>query len=242
MSVYFLHIPRTSGIFVSHNVVPHLISSGVPHFVSNRTNIDIDTIKNSKYVSGHFARFPIEFMKNPIIYSIIRNPVERWISYFKYTTGLIRTKQEIEEKLDSWLYGDKAELNSNMQSKFITGTIDIDQFNKDIAINISRDLNHRILPVTNGWYLKDYSLNIDHIKNNIHDMNMYTLENHKKFRDDFNNELYKQFGFKTFKNVDKFNESFDIGLKLTNKQLSKIEELNSIDMEIYSYVQKIEKK
>lgn len=242
MSVYFLHIPRTSGIYISHNVVPHLISGGVPHFVSNRTNIDKKVISESKYVSGHFARFPIDLMENPSVYSIIRNPVERYISYFKYTTGLIRTKDEIYSKLESWLYGDKVEINSNMQSKFLTGTVDHNKFNEDIQINISRDLNHRILPVTNGWYLKDYSLNIDKIKENIENINIYTLENHDKFRNDFNEELNKQFGFKTFKNVDKFNQSFDIGIDLTKKQLSRIEELNQVDIEIYNYVQKIEKK
>ena len=44
------------------------------------------------------------------------------------------------------------------------------------------------------------------------------------------------------RDIDKFNQSFDIGLNLTKQQLSRIEELNSIDMELYEYVQKIEKR
>lgn len=242
MSVYFLHIPRTSGTYISNNVLPHLISAGIPHFVSNRTPLYVDQVKNSQYVSGHFGTLPIELMDNPTVYSIVRDPVERYISYFKYTTGLIRSKSEIYKKLDSWLYGDKVETNSNMQSKFLTGKINYEQFNKEVVQNIDLDHNLRISPVSNGWYLENYSLDFKDIKNNIDKINIYTLNNHDSFRKDFNEELKKQFNFTTFKYTDKHNESFNIGLDLTKKQLNRIEELNLIDMEMYEYVRKIEKK
>ena len=242
MSIYFLHIPRTSGIYVNHNVLPHLVSGGVKHFVSNRTHIDLKKIKNSEYVSGHFATTPIDIMNNPIVYSIVRDPVERYISYFKYTTGVIRTKKEIYAKLDSWLYGDKVDINSNMQSKFITGKIDIDKFNSDLQIKNNQNDNYRYLAVSNGWYLKDYSLNIKDIKQNLSNIKIYSLKNNKCFKNDFNNELNKQFGFTTFKIDHKDNSSFNIGIDFTKKQIKKIEELNQVDMELYEYVQKIEKE
>jgi len=242
MSVYFLHIPRTSGIYISNNVLPHLISGGIPHFVSNRTTINTDHIKNCEYVSGHFGRLPIDLMENPIIYSIVRNPIERYISYFKYTTGLIRSKSEIYKKLDAWLYGDKVEVNSNMQSKFLTGKMNYEQFNKDVVVNIDFDQNHRASPVANGWYMEDYSLNINDIIKAINEMNVYTLDNHNAFKKDFNNELKKQFNFTTFKYDDRHNQSHNIGLDLTKKQLKRIEELNLVDMEIYEYVRKNQKK
>ena len=58
----------------------------------------------------------------------------------------------------------------------------------------------------------------------------------------FNNSLNKHFGFKTFKHSDKTNESKDVGISLTKEQIDRIYELNSLDMEVYEYVQKTQKR
>lgn len=242
MSIYFLHIPRTSGVYVNHNVLPYLISKNIEHFVSNRSHIDIQKIQNSQFVSGHFGRMPIEYMDNPTVYSIVRNPIERYISYFKYTTGVIRSKSEIYKKLDSWLYGEKSEINANMQSKFLTGKININNFNLDLNVKNNQNDNYRYLAVNNGWYIENYNLNFSEIKKNIENINIYTLNNNNNFKKKFNDELNKQFGFQTFKLNNKDNSSFNIGIDFTKKQLNKIEELNQVDMELYEYVQKIEKE
>jgi len=132
VSIYHLHIPRTSGIYIKNNVIPHLISNGVEHFISNRSRIDVEKIKQSKFVGGHFGLMPLDYMENPEIFTIVRDPVERFISYFKYTTGPKRAGKEAEEKLDRWLYGEECEMQSNLQSKFLTGKLNIEKFNQDI--------------------------------------------------------------------------------------------------------------
>ena len=150
MSIYHLHIPRTSGIYVKQNILPNLITKKINHFVSNRTFIDIKKIETSEFVGGHFGLMPLDYMNKPTVFSIIRHPLDRFISYFKYTTGLIRSKKEIEEKIESWLYGEQAEIQSNSQAKFLTGKMNIDKFNKNINFFQSS--------VNNNWFIENYSL------------------------------------------------------------------------------------
>lgn len=234
MSIYYLHIPRTAGIYLNNNVLPHLISGGVEHFASNRSYIDKEKIKNSRYVAGHFGLTPIELMDNPIVFTTLRDPVERFISYFNYTTGLVKTKSEAHQKLDYWLYGDQSPIQSNMQSKFLTGYMNFDKFNE--GVNMFQKA------VYEGWYIENYSLDINTVKSNIDLFNCYTLDNHDAFKRDYNLILKKEFGFTTFKYADKANRSHDLGIQLTKSQLNRIQEMNKIDMEAYEYVQTTQKR
>lgn len=235
MSIYHLHIPRTSGIYIKNNVLPHLISGGVEHFISNRTVIDPEKIKSSKFVGGHFGLMPLQYMDNPTVFCMLRDPVERYISYFKYTTTYIKDHEEaVDKKINDWLYGQQAEVQANMQSKFLTGSMNITKFNYGVTMYQNA--------VSNGWFIEDYSLDIDKIKENIDKFNCYTLDNNEAFKNDLNLELEKEFGFNTFKYDDKANESRDIGVVFTEDQIQRIKELNSIDMEIYNYVQETQKR
>jgi hypothetical protein len=234
VSIYHLHIPRTSGIYIKNNVIPHLISNGVEHFISNRSRIDVEKIKQSKFVGGHFGLMPLDYMENPEIFTIVRDPVERFISYFKYTTGPKRAGKEAEEKLDRWLYGEECEMQSNLQSKFLTGKLNIEKFNQDILQFQNT--------VSSGWYLEEYKLDIKNVISSLEKMKAYTLEELDLFKIDLNKSLLKQFGFSTFKHSDKANFSYDIGIKFDKRHINRIEEINLLDMEVYEYVQKIKKE
>jgi hypothetical protein len=234
VSIYHLHIPRTSGIYIKNNVIPHLISNGVEHFISNRSKIDVEKIKQSKFVGGHFGLMPLDYMESPEIFTIVRDPVERFISYFKYTTGPKRAGKEAEEKLDRWLYGEECEMQSNLQSKFLTGKLNIEKFNQDILQFQNT--------VSSGWYLEGYKLDIKNVISSLEKMKAYTLEELDLFKIDLNKSLLKQFGFSTFKHSDKANSSHDIGIKFDKRHINRIEEINLLDMEVYEYVQKIKKE
>ena len=234
MSIYHLHIPRTSGIYIKNNVIPHLISNGVEHCISNRNKIDVEKIKKSRFVGGHFGLMPLDYMDSPEIFTIVRDPVERFISYFKYTTGPIRAGKEAEEKLDRWLYGEECEMQSNLQSKFLTGKLNIEKFNQDILQFQNT--------VSSGWYLEGYKLDIKNVISSLEKMKAYTLEELDLFKIDLNKSLLKQFGFSTFKHSDKANSSYDIGIKFDKRHINRIQEINLLDMEVYEYVQKIKKE
>lgn len=234
MSIYHLHIPRTSGVYIRNNIVPNLISKGIPHFASNRTKIDIETISNSKLVIGHFGRMPLKYMDSPKVFCLLRDPVDRYVSYFKYNTGYRTIKGSAEENLEQWLYKEQSIVQANLQSKFLTGSTNIEEFNKHI--------NYIDSSVNNAWHLEDYSLDIDKIKESICDINIYTMDNYDKFKFDFNEEIKKQFGFTVFKYSDKSNESPEIKVQLDQSHLKRIKELNEIDYEVYEYVQKTQKR
>ena len=234
MSIYHLHIPRTSGVHIRNNVVPYMLSKNVDHFASNRTLIDINKIAKSKFVSGHFGRMPIEKMESPEVFCLLRDPVERFISYFKYTTGYITSKEDAQKNLEMWLYGEQSEKQSNLQSKFLTGSTDIEEFNRNIG-NFDAYIN-------NAWHLQGHSSDIEIIKKSIADINIYTMENYDKFIDDFNSELKKQFGFTSFRYNEKSNESPSIKIDISKADRERIMELNLIDYEVYDYVRSNEKK
>lgn len=234
MSIYHLHIPRTSGIYIKNNVLPHLLSGGVEHFVSNRTEIKVDKLKKSKFVGGHFGLMPLDYMDNPSVFCLLRDPVERFISNFKYILKMTNSIIDPYEEFDIWLNGEQSTVQSNVQSKFLTGKMNLSKFNQRPTIFMNS--------LRNNWFIEDYALDIKVIKNNINFFNCYTMDNHNQFKKDLNEELYKQFNFITFKRDYKSNESPKLNINITKKQIDKIKELNYLDIEVYEYVRKIEKR
>lgn len=234
MSIYHLHIPRTSGVYIRNNIVPDLISKEIPHFASNRTEIDVDHIAKSKFVIGHFGRMPLKYMDSPKVFCLLRDPVERYISYFKYTTGYITSKKAAEQNLENWLYGPQSIIQANLQAKFLTGSTNVKEFNKHIG-NFDAYIN-------NIWHLEEYSLDISHIKEIIKNINIYTMENHETFKSDFNKEIGEQLGLKIFKHKDKANESSSVKVKIDKAHLKRIQEINQLDYEVYDYVKSNEKR
>lgn len=234
MSIYHLHIPRTSGVYIRNNVIPELISKKITHFASNRTEIDAKHIAKSKFVIGHFGKMPLKYMDSPKVFCLLRDPIDRYISYFKYTTGYITSEKDAKNNLEHWLYGPQSETQSNLQSKFLTGSTNIEEFNKHLG-NFDAYID-------NAWHLEECNLNIENIKNFIKEINIYTLENYDVFKKDFSKEVYDQFAIKPFKYSDKVNESPKIKVDIDKAHLKRIRELNELDYEVYDYVKSIKKR
>jgi len=224
--IYHLHIPRTSGIYVKNFVVPHLHSRSIKHFCSNISYIDLEFIKDCQYVSGHFGLMPISQIPNLSVFTLLRDPVERFISYFNYTTKITTPEKIIMAKLNKWLYEDDTQ--HNLQSKFLTGSINVSKFNDSYMIKNA--------PVHNGWWIEDFSLNIDDIKKSLDNINAYTMEDHNTFKENFNASLNKEFGFKIFQNDYKVNSSKKNIMPISSDIMNRIKEVNSIDQQVYDYV------
>jgi hypothetical protein len=62
-----------------------------------------------------------------------------------------------------------------------------------------------------------------------------TLENHSSFLEKLNYLIYDTYGFYSFSNKNAINENFKT-LEISNAIKTRIEELNSFDMEVYDYV------
>jgi hypothetical protein len=213
-------------------VVPSLVSNSIEHFASNRLLIDTDLIKKSKFVGGHFGLMPLDYMDNPKVFTIIRDPVERFISYFNYTIVPFQGPKKVQERFNNWLYGEDSINQSNLQSKFLTGKTNIDKFNADVVLFKNT--------IESGWHIEDYSLDIKDVVNNLQNMQYYTFNKLDLFRRDMNECLEKQFGFSVFQNTEKINEltTARARIKPNKEELDRIEELNSVDMELYEYAQR----
>lgn len=228
MSLYLLKIPRNAGSFVNNNIVPSLISNDISHFVSTRSGINVDEIKKSQYVSGYFGLTPLDFMNNPKVFGLIRNPVDRFLSYFNSVNKFLNTPESIiYEELEKWIYED-IKFHSNMQSKFITGYSNVYKYDK---INGEKEL------IKSMWCLENFSLNEETIKANTDLFNLYTIDNIDCFVKNFNEEVNLQFNIAGIKRIYKTNEIKN-HIMLSKAQIQKIKEINYADMFLYEYLNK----
>jgi hypothetical protein len=218
-SIYHLHIPRTAGIFIRSNLLSQFNNKKC--FADHYIKIDDKEISESYFVGGHWGKYPISKMNNPLIFTVLRDPVERFISYFNYIRPLF-TKMKREELLEYWLYDEKmSSLQSNLQFKFLSSTIDPEQY------NLSFDNKNR---VEKAWFLKDqqsYENTIDFINN----IEVFIVNNDISIEKQISNKL----NIKPFAVTGKANKS-EGDLKIFNKHYDRIKELNKIDLEIYDYV------
>jgi hypothetical protein len=220
MKVYHLHLPRTSGVFLRNQL--RLENSICGHHFK----IDPEDFKKVDYAMGHYGSEPIKYADYS--FAILRDPVERTISYFKYIKEHLYTGLDVVEVIDLYL-NDPRMYNSvdNLSNKFLTGVVDFELYNKNI--------NYSRIVVENGWYLKSYAKSYE--------------ESIQKIKDSGINLLY----FNDLKLYDKISEIY--GIKIDKSQMvnhngvswvnaSKnydipksyyniLKNINKIDMEIY---------
>lgn len=225
-SIYHLHIPRTSGVFLREHLLRQFSSKKT--FATHYSPFDQDYITKCYYVGGHFGISPIGLLDNPLVFSILRNPVERFISYFKYIYPIIG-KGTPSEEFDKWINDESISLyQSNTQTKFLSNGIDIDTYNQNLGNN---------LRITKNWFIENVP-NINKAISFIDNNHIFILENGS----DIYSEISNLLSIKNFPHISKINNSGRIDLNITKKQYAKIEELNSLDLEIYEYARNKEKR
>ena len=203
-SIYHLHIPRTGGTYIKKQMLERYQDRNI--FATHYNKLDIDSLNTCAYVAGHFGITPIEHLNNPLVFTVLRNPVDRFLSYYKYTRSFF-----YDDMLDTWLYDDElSKIHSNTQLKFITNKIDLDLYNKNL---VNKET------VNNNWFIGQEE-DLDRGKSFI-DQNLilFTENLDKYFNTDSNIRINKS-GKKP---------------KITEKQYDRIVELNRLDIELYEY-------
>ncbi len=226
-SVYFLHIPRTSGVFVGREVSAYSKLNNKNFLSGHSDNIQIKDFEDKDYVYGHYALTPIPYLSKT--FTILRDPVERCFSYMKHIWKHFYFHMSIEDAFDFFLKDKdfKTKL-SNQQSYFLTSEINMEEYNK----NINDEFHH----VLSGWNLIKKDINKESViesidKNNIEicffeDKNIY-------------NKVFDILQLTNIKDINfdkKKNESVQTKLNFYDKYYNEIYEINKIDIEVYNFL------
>jgi hypothetical protein len=207
MSVYHLHVPRTSGVFVREFAIN---KSGKKVF-SGHVRQFPESFYDYDFISGHFATTPIKYVDTN--FAIFRNPVDLTFSYINYIRDKFYSDLSLEENF------------VNINSKFLTGQIDVPKYNKNIT--------NLLQMAENCWFVKNYGTEIESIVD--------TVQKNKTILVDFDNEE-KYSRVSEILDIDlngfKINESSIIEQNVIDKYNNLITELNMLDLEVWNYAKK----
>lgn len=217
MSIYHLHIPRTSGVFVREQIIKKTYGS---MFVGHTVPLP-QSFSNYEYVSGHYATNPIPDFD--INFAIYRDPVELTFSYVNYMRDKLYPHLSFDELMKEYIDTDKIKNFVNINSRFLTGVMDVTKYNKMIT-NL-RDV------AENGWYVESSCKNLDSFVETIQNnrtilINYYDPQKYQKISSIYNVEY----------NDVKINESSEIYEESFIKYNNLITDLNSFDLEVYEYL------
>lgn len=254
--LYFLHIPRTSGMSVKYSLMKSF--SNYPIYSNFIQHTDDDRMSGSRFISGHFARYPIELAKqnkqNLLSYTVLRDPIDRYISQFLYTLTLSESHAHLSKKIKDQLYSglilDKPSLfidalegysenplHDNMHCKHLTHTINkelvdtqIFDFKND---NLSENMLHQFfmqgkdLKIVDGISPKQGLDSIDLV--DIVGINSNKLR--PFIYDNFNIDI----GAEQNNINSSFIQSKEFIKKLPTDLINKIVDSNKDDYELYEY-------
>lgn len=225
-AIYHLHIPRTSGVLIrelfKQNNPDAFIVAG------HKDELSLSDMAKADFISGHYGTLPMDYSSS--VFTIYREPIERTFSLLKYLWSKFYHEKPFDDFIDLFLNDDRlVESISNQQSKFLTGTINLDKYNDDIK--------HLKKIVENNWHIENYKTDvksvIEHIKNSNIKIFDYADNNvYKKIVQSFNLNIPTD----SFNNVA--NETLYIDINKYSRYSDKIKEINSIDLELYDYIKK----
>jgi len=124
--LYFLHIPKTAGTFISQGI-KNSIGDESLSYVSTALVNDKKDLKSKIYISSHSGTYPISLLDNPEVATLVREPISARASYFNFIYPLfLQDRPEYKEISDHkqrflyYLFNDKNFLiHNNYQSRFI---------------------------------------------------------------------------------------------------------------------------
>lgn len=225
-SIYYLHIPRTSGVLIREVVKTKKPLANI--LAGHKTIITEDVIKNAEYIIGHYGLTPIR--ENSKTFTILRNPDERLFSYLKYIWKHFYNYLSVEDAITFFLTDSNFKKNiSNQQSKFLTGRLDTNLYNSKL-----KDLKDMVY---SGWCLYEYKEDLESVIKSITENNINIL-----FYEDEN--LYNSafsllsIDFPDINLNNKVNSSLEFSDELYDKFKDTIHSLNLVDWQVYEHFKK----
>jgi len=262
--LYFLHIPKTAGQYVSQNVKRSLDKNNISYYISTHYPNNNNFIKKV-YTSMHAGRYPLDMVKGIEVATIIRNPVEARVSYFNfiYTRALSMRKEYADidsplEKLRYYLFEDpNFKMHNNYQSRFICNSADSRAFNPldfyknhyenmmtpflkngeafDWFIGNENTSKENVLEAVKNFKIVNSLDRLDLFENNINDW----FKNNYGFNIEFDKSNFINTGVFDYENQKAVTTEYLISL-LSESDVQMILKNNDIDCFIYNYVKENE--
>ena len=256
--LYFLHIPKTAGSFVSENIKKG-ISNDLLCYTSTIFPNNNEFLKSKIYISAHAGTYPIELLEDVSVATLIRDPLSARASYFNfiyprylYNRNEYKDLPSNRERFLYYLFEDKNFLiHNNYQSRFICNPSDPRSWDPESFYTKHRleMMNHFYEGKGFDWFVGNENTSIDNAIQNINSFEIVnTVDNMEvfcgKIKDWFmiNHSIDIDFDFNTKINVgpSKLNEEpvssgYFVNL-LTQDEKDRVLELNNIDLQVYNFV------
>jgi len=232
--LYFLHIPKTSGVKMQHQLIdaanspnsindPKVYHPGDFEFV-----FDTDIGKTHNIISGHFARNPIETLSNVATFTIVRDPVQQYISVAKYA-AMFKGEEFTEEFMMPFLTGESEMYSyfegmsgcSNPQSSFISSklsTLEYDLNGKDRTVFIKKPES------------------FEDVKEYLSGMIIGVMEERNELIQKVNILLKKMFNISILKDESIVNATPPVNFKISKEHMKLILDRTELDRELYAKV------
>jgi hypothetical protein len=256
--LYFLHIPKTAGSFVSQNIKDS-INNNTLCYVSTIFPNSNEFLNSKIYISAHGGRYPIDFLGDVDVATLIREPVSAKASYFNFIYPRYlshRTEyKELNSNKDRFLYyllkDENFKIHNNYQSRFICNSADPRSWNAESFYTKHRTEMMKKYHEGYGfdWFIGNEKTSLSNAIHNISNFQIVnTVDNIGVFCDKIknwfwiNHKIEINFDLNTKINVgpselneEKVSSEYFVNL-LTQGEKDRVLELNSIDLDVYNFV------
>lgn len=256
--LYFLHIPKTAGSFVSQNIKSS-INNDLLCYTSTMFPNNNEFLKSKIYISAHGGTYPIDLLEDVSVATLIRDPLSARASYFNFIyPRYLYNRQEYNnlpsnrERFLYYLFEDKNFLiHNNYQSRFICNPADPRSWDAESFYTKHRSEMMKSYHEGKGfdWFVGNEKTSLDNAIQNINSFEIVnTVDNMGvfcgKIKDWFllNHGIEINFDLNTKINVgpseldnQKVSSGYFVDL-LTQGEKDRALELNSIDLDVYNFV------
>lgn len=256
--IYNLHIPRTSGTNTLYamqrenarmrEVNQKRFNDGeeleYAHLQMYTPDIlefmyDYEKMKNFNFISGHFAANPIHEIENLLTFTMVRNPVDQFVSTIAYRCMTARvpfTAYELDAYIDGHyrVWGEFEGFSGidNPQSHFLSQKFAF------FELENSNRKDGR----TSGMAFISSPQSLADVRQFTDDMIISTVENRHIAIDKINAVLKKQFGITMENDKRKVNSNMKLNFEISKDQMKKMKAKLELDEEVYQHVKEREKK
>jgi hypothetical protein len=256
--LYFLHIPKTAGKFISHNI-KNSIGNELLYYISTHYPNTNEFLHSKIYISAHAGTYPIELIPDIDVATVLRDPVSARCSYFNFIyPRFLQNRPEYtslktpKEKFLYYLFEDKNFLiHNNYQSRFICNSANPRSW--DLKSFYSANLPDLMTKYHEGhgfdWFVGNENTSLQlameniskfKIVNTFDNIDLFCYNIKRWFLENHNIEINFDISQKVNVGLSDFDDqklSSDYFLNLlTQNEKDRILELNSIDLEIYNFV------